>query len=59
MVSSAIWCGADVPKLTIGVAAGTTVEVVADGSLLEWLGRCWLDGSAGEGLGLASGGGGG
>ena len=49
---------ADVPKLTIGAAAGTTVEVVKDGSLLEWLGWCWLEGSAGEGVGLASGGGG-
>ena len=56
MVSSAIWFVADVPKLTIGAAAGTTVEVSADGSLLEWLGRCWLDRSAGEGVGLASGG---
>ena len=59
VVSSAIWFVADVPKLTIGVATGTTVEVVADGSLLEWLGWCWLDGSAGEGVRLASGGGGG
>ena len=59
VVSSAIWFVADVPKLTIGAAAGTTVEVSADGSLLEWLGRCWLDGSAGESVGLASGGGGG
>ena len=58
-VSSAIWFVADVPKLTNGAAAGTTVEVVTDGSLLEWLGRCWLDGSAGEGVRLASGGGGG
>ena len=41
-------------KLTIGAAAGTTSEVAADGSLLEKLGQCWLDGSAGEGLGLAS-----
>ena len=56
VVSSAIWFVADVPKLTIGAAADTTVEVSADGSLLEWLGRCWLDGSAGEGVGLASGG---
>ena len=56
MVSSTIWFVADVPKLTIGAAADTTVEVSADGSLLEWLGRCWLDGSAGEGVGLASGG---
>ena len=47
------------PKLTIGVAAGTAVEVAADGSLLKWLGWWWLDGSAGEGWGLASGGGGG
>ena len=59
MVSSAIWFVADVPKLTVGMAAGKTVEVETDGSLLEWLGRCWLDGSAGEGVGLASGGGGG
>ena len=59
VVSSAISFVADVPKLTIGAAAGTTVEVAADGSLLEWLGRCWLDGSDGEGLRLASGGGGG
>ena len=50
---------ADVPKLTIGSAAGTTVGVATDGSLLEWLGWCGLDGSAGEGVGLASGGGGG
>ena len=57
VVSSAIWFVADVPELTIGVAAVTTVEVVVDGSLLEWLGQCWLDRSAGEGLGLASGGG--
>ena len=56
MVSSTIWFVTDVPKLTIGAAAGTTVEVSANGSLLEWLGRCWLDGSAGEGVGLASGG---
>ena len=56
VVYSAIWFVADVPKLTIGAAAGTTVEVSANGSLLEWLGRCWLDGSAGEGVGLASGG---
>ena len=54
MVSSTIWFVTDVPKLTIGAAAGTTVEVLANGSLLEW-----LDGSAGEGVGLASGGGGG
>ena len=59
MVSSTIWFVADVPKLTIRAAASTTVEVAADGSLLEWLDQCWLDGSAGEGLGLASGGGGG
>ena len=59
MVSSTIWFVADVPELTVGAAAGTTIEVTADGSLLEWLGRCWLDGSAGEGVGLASGGGGG
>ena len=51
VVSSAIRFVADVPKLTIGAAAGT--------ALLKWLGRWWLDGSAGEGLGLASGGGGG
>ena len=51
MVSSTIWFVTDVPKLTIGAAAGTTVEVLANGSLLEW-----LDGSAGEGVGLASGG---
>ena len=50
---------ADVPKLTIGAAAGTTVEVATDDSLLEWLGWCWLDGSACEVVGLASGGGGG
>ena len=56
MVSSTIWFVTDVPKLTIGAAAGTTVEVSANGSLLEWLGRCWLDGSAGESVGLASGG---
>ena len=55
MVSSTIWF-TDVPKLTIGVAAGTTVEVSANGFVLEWLGRCWPDGSAGEGVGLASGG---
>ena len=59
VVSSAIWFVADVPKLTIGTAAGKTVEVKTDGSLLEKLGRCWLDGSADEGVGLASGGGGG
>ena len=35
MVSSAIWFVANVPKLTIGVAAGTTVGAAADGSLLE------------------------
>ena len=56
MVSSAIWFVTDVPKLTIRVAAGMTVEVSADGSLLEWLGQCWLDGSASEGVSLASGG---
>ena len=49
VISSLIWFVADVSKLTI-VAAGTTVELVGDGSLLEW-----LDGSAGEGVGLASG----
>ena len=59
MVSSTIWFVADVSKLTIGAAAGTTIEVAADSSLLEKLGRCWLDGSAGEGLGLATDGGGG
>ena len=59
VVSSAIWFVADVPKLTIGAAAGTTVEFTTDGSLLECLGRYWLDGSADEGVGLASGGGGG
>lgn len=26
------------PSLAIGAATGTTVEVAADGSLLEWLG---------------------
>ena len=57
MVSSTIWFVPDAPKLTIGEAAGTTVEVAADGSLLEWLGRCRLDGSADESVGLASGGG--
>ena len=46
VVSSAIWFVVDVPKLIIGVAVGTTVEVAADGSLLEWLDLCWLDGSA-------------
>ena len=50
VVSSAIWFVADVTKLTIGAAADTVVEVAADVSLPEW-----LDGSAGEGLGLASG----
>ena len=40
---------ADVTKLTIGVATDTAVEVATDGSLLEWLGRWWLDGSAGSG----------
>ena len=59
VVSSTIWFIADLPKLTIGAAVGTTVEVAADGSLLKWLGWCWLDGSADEGVGLASGGGGG
>ena len=59
VVSSAIRFVADVPKLTIGAAAGTMVEVTADGSLLEWLGRCWLDGDAGEAVGLARGGRGG
>ena len=58
VVSSAIRFVADVPKLTIGAAAGMAVEVAADASLRKWLGRWWLDGSAGEGLGLASGGGG-
>jgi len=38
VVSSTIRFVADVPKLTIGAAAGATVEVAADGSLLEWLG---------------------
>ena len=51
VVSSAIWFVADV---TIGAAADTVVEVAAGVSLPEW-----LDGSAGEGLGLASGCGGG
>ena len=32
VVSSAIWFVADVPKLTIGAAAGAAVEVAADGS---------------------------
>ena len=59
MVSSTIWFVPDAPKLTIGAAAGTTVEFTTDGSLLECLGRYWLDGSADEGVGLASGGGGG
>ena len=59
MVSSAIWFAADVPKLTIGATAGTTVEVTTDSSLLECLGRYWLDGSADQGVGLTSGGGGG
>ena len=58
MVSSAIRFVADVPKFTIEMAAGATVEVAADGSLLEWLGLCWLDESAGEGVALVSGGGG-
>ena len=49
VVSSAIWFVADVTKLTIGVATDTAVEVATDGSLLEWLGRWWLDGSAGSG----------
>ena len=57
VVSSTIWFVADVPKLTIGASTGTTVKVAADGSMLEWLGRYWPDGSAGEGVGLASGGG--
>ena len=57
MISSQIWFVADVSKLTF-VVAGTTVELMGDGSLLEWLGRCWLDWSAGEGVGLASGDGG-
>ena len=57
--ASEIWFVADVPKLTTGEAADAAVEVAADGSLLGWLGRFWLDGSAGEGLGLASGGEGG
>ena len=35
VVSSAIWFVADVPKLAIGMAAGKTVEVETDGSLLE------------------------
>ena len=56
MVSTAIWLVADVPKLTIGTVAGMGVEVSADGSLLEWLGRYWLDGIVGKGVGLASGG---
>lgn len=59
MVSSAIWFVADVPKLTIGATAGMTVEVAADGSLLELLGGCWLEGTAGKGVGRISGGGGG
>ena len=58
VISSLIWFIADTSKLTIVVAAGTAVEVVADGSLLEWLGGFWLDGSAGEGVGRASGDGG-
>ena len=57
MVSFAIWFVADVPKFTIETAAGTTIEVAAGGSLLELLGLCWLDGSADEGVALASGGG--
>ena len=56
MVSSTIWFVTDVSKLTVEAAAGTTVEVSANGSFLEWLGRCWLDGSASEVVGLASGG---
>ena len=35
VVSPAIWFVADVPKLTTGMAAGKTVEVETDGSLLE------------------------
>ena len=42
VVSPAICFFADVPKLTVGAAADTTVEVAADDSLLEWLGRCRL-----------------
>ena len=45
--------------MTVGAAAGATVEFAADGSLLEWLGLCRLDGGAGEGVGLAKGGRGG
>jgi len=56
VVSSAIQFVADVPKL---LTVGATVEVAADGSLLEWLGRYGLDGGAGEGVGLARGGRGG
>ena len=42
VISSLIWFIADTSKLTIVVAAGTAVEVVADGSLLEWAGFGWM-----------------
>ena len=39
VVSSAIWFVADVPQVGGGeVGTGTTVEVMAGGSLLEWMG---------------------
>ena len=60
VVASAIWLVADVLKLTVGAAAGTTVEVAADGCLLELLSACWLGGVVGKGVkrvGQGSGGG--
>jgi len=39
-----VWLVADVQEVTVGAAAAVTVEVTADGSGLQVLGRWWLRG---------------